>query len=294
MTGYATLQHETPHGTLQVELRSVNARFLDLSFKIPDDLRLAEPVLRERLAGLLKRGKLECRVAFHRPASTERRTSVDRDVLASVAQAAAVVQQIVPDASPMTVADLLRWPGVLGDDRFDPAALAAHIAPLADEVLVDFVASRRREGRKLAEVILGQIEQIEQTVDSLADFVPSLLRQYEEKLTERLRAVLVDATQGTPVPAEETFSRLRQEITLYGMRIDVAEELARLRAHAQEVRDVLTRGGPVGKRLDFLMQEMNREANTVGSKAAARELTAAAMSLKLMIEQIREQVQNLE
>ncbi|MFT3804447.1 MAG: YicC/YloC family endoribonuclease [Burkholderiaceae bacterium] len=294
MTGYASILRETPQATLQLELRSVNSRFLDIIFKIPDDLRAVEPALRERLAGTLKRGKVECRIAFHRQQQTDRRISVDRDLLAGLAQAAAGVRQAVPDAAPMTVADLLRWPGVLGEDRFDAGALLEPITKMAGDALAELVASRRREGGKLAQVVLGLIDQIEATVEQVAAFVPGLLRQYEERLTERLRTVLTDASAGTTVPTEETFARLRQEITLYGMRIDVAEELARLRAHAQEVRDVLAGGGAVGKRLDFLMQEMNREANTVGSKSATRELTNAAMTLKLLVEQIREQVQNIE
>ena len=294
MTGFAAHSLTLEHASVNIDLRSVNQRYLELHFRLADEFRALEPQLRELLQQRLARGKVECRIAFHRQQQTDRRATIDRELLASLAQASASVRQIVPDAAPMTVADLLRWPGVLGEDRFDASALLEPITRMAGDALAELVASRRREGAKLAQVVLGLIEQIEASVEQVAAFVPNLLRQYEERLAERLRAVLVDASAGTTVPAEETFARLRQEITLYGMRIDVAEELARLRAHAQEVRDVLTRGGAAGKRLDFLMQEMNREANTVGSKSATRELTNAAVTLKLLVEQIREQVQNIE
>ena len=294
MTGYASVQRDLAAFSLSLEPRSVNARFLDLTFKIPDEMRALELPLRERLSGTLQRGKLECRLSYQRRAGADRRPRLDRALLAQLALIADEVRTIVPGASPLTVAELLRWPGVMGEDRFEPQAMGAEVLSMADAALQDFVASRAREGEQLARVIGERIDAIERIVASVTQTAPGLLTCFEDRLTERLKSVLVQSSEGSAVPVEETFARVRQEITAYGLRIDVAEELSRLSAHAVEVRRVLRNGGPVGKRLDFLMQELNREANTLGSKAAALEFSASAMELKLLIEQIREQVQNLE
>ena len=279
---------------LSIELRSVNSRFLDLVFRIPDELRAAEPPLRERLSAALQRGKLECRIAVHRRTPADRQPALDRGLLANLAQAAVTVRELAPGATPLGVADLLRWPGVWIDEKVDPQTTLAAIPGLANQALAEFIASRAREGAKLAAGIAERTRRIDAIIAGLKQRAPQLLQTFEDKLTERLKAALLEASAGTGVPIEETFSRVRQEITLYGLRIDVAEELSRLGAHVSEVRRVLDEGGPVGKRLDFLMQELNREANTLGSKAGAIELSSAAMDLKLLIEQMREQVQNLE
>ncbi len=294
MTGFAAVQREFPSATLSLELRSVNGRFLDLALKIPEELRWAEPVLRERLNGAVQRGKLECRIAFGRRVDAARQPALDRGLLASLARVAAEVRAVVPEAAPLSTAELMRWPGVMQDDRFDAAELVAAIGEMLDAALIEFIASRQREGARLTQGIVDRVQAIEAIVTRVAEQSPQLLRSYEDRLTERLRTVLAEAGAATGVPTDEIFNRVRQEVTLYGLRIDVAEELSRLASHAAEVRQVLVRGGPVGKRLDFLMQELNREANTLGSKAAAVELSAAAMELKLLIEQIREQVQNIE
>lgn len=295
MTGYANVQGDAQACTLSVELRSVNARFLDLALKVPDELRFVEPVLREKLAATLKRGKLECRIGMQRRTMAgERGPSLDTELLAAIAQAARAVRGLVPDAAPLTAADLLRWPGVWGESRADPVLLSREIAEMVDQALDEFVASRQREGTKLAAAILERVAAIETIVADLATRTPELLKAFESRLVERLRAALVDAASGTAIPTDETLSRLRQEVTLHGLRIDIAEEISRLAAHTGEVRRVIEQGGAIGKRLDFLMQELNREANTVGSKAAAVDLSAASMEMKLLIEQIREQVQNIE
>ena len=294
MTGFAAVQRELPAATLSLELRSVNGRFLDLALKIPEELRSAEPVLRERLNGAIQRGKLECRIAYGRRVDATRQPALDRGLLANLARVAAEVRTVVPEAAPISTAELMRWPGVMQDDRFDATELIAAIGTMLDAALADFIASREREGARLTQVILDRVLAIEAIVARVAEHSPQLLRSYEDRLTERLKAVLAEAGAATGVPTEEIFNRVRQEVTLYGLRIDVAEELSRLASHAAEVRQVLARGGAVGKRLDFLMQELNREANTLGSKAAAVELSAASMELKLLIEQIREQVQNME
>jgi uncharacterized protein (TIGR00255 family) len=294
MTGYASVYRELPSVCLSLELRAVNARFLDLVVKIPDELRSAEPPLREMLAGTLRRGKLELRTAFQRRTSADRQLTVDHALLIELARISNEVRARAPDAAPMTVAELLRWPGVLGDERMDSAALNVELLSMADQALAEFIASRIREGTKLAQAILERVEGIEEIVAKLGQTAPDLLTSFEDKLTERLRMVLIQSSNGSSIPVEETFARVRQEITAYGLRIDVSEELSRLSAHASEVRRVLRQGAAVGKRLDFLMQELNREANTLGSKSATAAFSTAAMELKLLIEQMREQVQNIE
>ena len=294
MTGFAAVQRELPEWSLALELRSVNSRFLDLVFKIPDEWRGLEPAVRERLGGALKRGKLECRLAVHRRSDSGRQLKVDAATVTRLAGAAAELRRLLPELGPLAMADVLRWPGVLADAGADSGLIEATARSMAVEAVEALVASRAREGRRLAAVIETHIDQIDGIVAQLETLMPTLLRQHELKLTERLRTALEDAGQGTPIPAEETLARLRQELTLHGMRIDVAEELSRLKAHLEEMRETLARGGPIGKRLDFLTQELNREANTIGSKAVARESGSAAIELKLQIEQIREQVQNLE
>jgi uncharacterized protein (TIGR00255 family) len=294
MTGYASVQRDLPAMSLSLELRSVNARFLDLSFKIPDELRGVEPMLRQRLAGAVRRGKLECRIGCSRRSSAPRKPALDRVLLVQLSQVSEEIRTIVPGALPMSVAELLRWPGVLGEERTDPAGLNNEIVSMAQAALGEFSASRVREGEQLAGALLQRIARIEVIVAELTQAAPALLAHFEERLTERLRLIIERSSQGSSVPAEETFARVRQEIAAHGLRIDVAEELSRLSAHAAEVRRLLAAGGEVGKRLDFLMQELNREANTLGSKSAAAQFTDSAVELKVLIEQMREQIQNIE
>jgi uncharacterized protein (TIGR00255 family) len=299
MTGYAIASREIPAGQISVELRSVNSRFLDLTLRIQDDLRPAEPALRDLIGRAVQRGKLECRVSLRAPAAGPAQGMIDPRVLEQLARLDASVRAALPEATPLSVGELLRWPGVLAEDA-GPESLEPAVLEAAREALSTFVASRAREGEKLATLILERADAIEAIVDQVSERAPELLALHEQKLIERLRLALEGAAAtgaggaSSTVPLDETLARVRQEVTLHGMRVDIDEELGRLRSHLTELRQALTGHGPVGKRLDFLMQEFNREANTIGSKAAALELTRAAIDLKLFIEQIREQVQNLE
>jgi uncharacterized protein (TIGR00255 family) len=291
MTGYAQVTRETAAGQIGVEIRSVNARFLDLALRIPDELRAVEPALRDLIAAAVQRGKVECRIAFRPAARGEAGLPLDTQVLAQVATLARRVADAVPEATPPSVGDILRWPGLLGE----PAGIAAHapeVLEVARAALEEFVASRAREGGKLAAFLRERASAICAITEPLRQRSPELLAAWQARLVERLRSAL-EHTEA-PVPIEETMARVRQEVTAYGLRIDVAEELSRLQAHVDELRRVLDAGSPAGKRLDFLMQEFNREANTLGSKAAAIDLTGASIELKVLIEQMREQVQNIE
>ncbi|HEY4318290.1 MAG TPA: YicC/YloC family endoribonuclease [Herbaspirillum sp.] len=300
MTGYAIHTRETAAGTVTIELKSVNSRFLDLQFRVNDDLRALEPALREAIIGRVVRGKLECRLSFGRRAATGASQTVNAELLASLA---ALQQQLrsrpeFADAAPLSVAELLRWPGVIEEIEIGQERLQQDVASAMQAALDAFIESRAREGAALQDVLLSRIDMMEAIVARITPLVPQLVAQFQQRASERLQDALglAQAQQnGAPsLSREETLERIRQEVTLYGIRIDIAEELARLGAHLNETRHILKKGGQVGKRLDFMMQELNREANTVGSKAAMKELADAAMELKLLIDQMREQVQNLE
>ena len=282
MTGYAAATRDLPTASLAAEVKSVNGRFLDVQFRLSEELRAVEPALRELIQARVGRGKVECRVAVTPPTGAAPRISVNEALLAELAETSKKVRGAVPDASPLSVGEVLHWPGVLGDDR--SAALREACVALVQELLEDFAATRSREGAKLAAMLVERAQRMKSLVASIQPRLPEAIAAYEEKLAARLREVLGGADE----------ERIRQEIALYGVKVDVAEELNRLGAHLEEVHRVVGAGGPVGKRLDFLMQELNREANTLGSKSVSKELSDASLELKLLIEQMREQIQNIE
>lgn len=294
MTGYASVSRDTAAGRVSLELRSINSRFLDLSFRMPDDLRAAEPGLRELLTAGVARGKVECRIALQKLPSENRQPAIDRGLLAQLLAASAEIAALAPQAAPLSQADLMRWPGVLAEPLADPDAVAREVVELGRQAVEELAASRMREGARLAQAILERAGRMHEIVAQLRADAPALLTAFEQRLVERLRAALGEAAAGTSLPPEQAMDRVRQEVVLYGLRIDIAEELSRLAVHIDELQRIVSGTGQAGKRLDFLLQELNREANTLGSKAANIDLTNAAVEMKLLIEQIREQVQNIE
>jgi uncharacterized protein (TIGR00255 family) len=299
MTGYAVTTRETAAGTLTIELKSVNSRFLDLQFRINDDLRSIEPALREAIMARVSRGKVECRLSFGRKAAEGGVQSLNTTLVSSLARLQEQLRQQFRDAAPMSIAELLRWPGVIEENELAHDTFLADASAAMAAALDAFVESRVREGAALQAMLESRIADMENIVQRITPLVPQAVAQFQAKATERMQEALGLATQNGAAPSntlsrEEALERIRQEVTLYGVRIDIAEELSRLSAHLAETRHILKKGGQVGKRLDFMMQELNREANTVGSKAALKELSDASMSMKLLIEQMREQVQNLE
>jgi uncharacterized protein (TIGR00255 family) len=282
MTGYAAATRDLPIASLAAEVRSVNGRFLDVQFRLPDELRPVEPALRELIQTRVGRGKVECRVSVTPPANATPRISVNEGLLLELAEVSRKVRAAVPDALPLSVGEVLGWPGVLGDDR--SAALREACVALVHELLEDFSATRSREGGKLAQMLIERIERMKDLLAAIQPKLPEAIAAYQEKLSARLREALGGADE----------ERVRQEIALFGVKADVAEELTRLAAHLEEVSRVVAAGGAVGKRLDFLMQELNREANTLGSKSVSKELSDASLEFKLLIEQMREQIQNIE
>jgi len=283
MTGYAAATGDTPRGALNIELRSVNARFLDLQFRVSDELRSLEPALRELIAARVSRGKLDCRV-FLKEAAIPPGARIDADALARLGALSAEVAQKLPQAVPLRVADVLRWPGVIAESPLDEEETRRIASNLCRKALDEFVASRSREGAKLATAVAERVAAMRARLEQAAPLVPQALAAYQAKLTERLREAMGSAND----------ERIRAELTVFATKVDVDEELTRLRAHLDEVDRTLKKGGAIGKRLDFVAQELNREANTLASKAASAELSDCALELKLLIEQMREQVQNIE
>ena len=306
MTGYAIVTRETAGGTLTIELKSVNSRFLDLQFRMNDDLRALEPGLRESIMAQVTRGKVECRVSFGRKTAGAGGQALNKTTLATVAALQHQVLQQFADATPLSVGELLRWPGVIEEAQLGTDTLQAEVASATTEATAAFIGSRTREGAALRAMLESRIDDLQTLVAQITPLVPQVVAQFQQKAFERMQTALGFGAAGAAgsagaaiapaatVSRDEVLDRVRQEVTLYGIRIDVSEELTRLGAHLAETREVLSKGGQVGKRLDFMMQELNREANTVGSKAAVKELSDAAMAMKLLIEQMREQVQNLE
>lgn len=284
MTGFATAAAELDTGSLAVELRAVNHRYLDLQLRMPDELRMLEPLLREILAAQLTRGKVECRIGFAPRPSVQNPAQLNQSLVQQLAQWSDEVQAILPEADGLSVADVLRWTGVLQSASIPTDTLQTMVPELLHQVLSEFTSARGREGEKLQEFLLQRIEQIETLCALVAPRIPTAIAAYEEKLAGRLRIALQTGDD----------ERVRQEITLFASKIDVDEELSRLQTHLVEMKRVLVKGGTVGKRLDFLMQELHREANTLGSKSVDAEVSRSSMEMKLLIEQMREQIQNLE
>ena len=284
MTGYAARTLDVECGALHIELKSVNSRYLDFQFRVCEELRVVEPALREMFSARLTRGKLECRVSFAAAVARTRQLDLNADLLQRLKAFEAQVRTELPQAAPLAVSDVLRWPGMFGDDTLDSEALVPACLALASEALDDFSASRAREGEKLATVILERVARMRDLVRDVAPRIPVAQAAFQDKLRQRLIDAIGSADD----------ERIRQEVAVFAVRIDVAEELARLSTHLDEVERVLKAGGASGKRLDFLMQELNREANTLGSKSVVSEVSQTAMELKLLIEQMREQIQNLE
>jgi uncharacterized protein (TIGR00255 family) len=284
MTGYASAAAELDSGSLTLELRAVNHRYLDLQVRMADELRALEPVLREAISAQLSRGKVECRVGFAARHAGHSPAQLNHALLLQLAQWNFEVQAELPDARSLGVAEVLHWNGMLQGTTLSADTLRGTVLELLQQVLRDFAAARGREGNKLEEFMLQRVEQVEALCSEVAPRIPAAVAAYEEKLAARLHAAMQGGDD----------ERLHQEITLFAHKIDVDEELSRLRTHLAETKRTLDKGGAVGKRLDFMMQELHREANTLGSKSVDAEVSRAAMEMKLLIEQMREQVQNIE
>lgn len=282
MTAYAGGERVTPWGTLGCELRSVNHRFLEVGVRLPEDLRALEPQLRERVSARISRGKLDLVMRLRAP---EAATSLAVDE-ALVEQLGELAQRLQPRFPLLQVGfiDLLQYPGVLRAEAADAAALQAEALALLEQTLDGFVQAREREGQKLAEAISERVDGVERIARDVHVLIPAIRDGQRAKLAARLADL--------PHPVDP--GRAEQELVLWLQKLDVDEELDRLGSHITEIRRVLKQREPVGRRLDFLLQEFNREANTLGSKSVDSRTSNAAVELKVLIDQIREQVQNIE
>ena len=281
MTAFATIERATPWGTLSAEMRSVNHRYLELSLRSPDELRGAEPALRERIAQRLQRGKVELSLRFR--ASQGGEMALNTDLLDRLGHMAVEAHARFPQLQ-VEFAQLLQFPGVLQRAEVDPTALQAEAVAAVEALLDAFTESRQREGEKLAVLMRERLDAMERHVAAVRGWMPEIRGALEQRLRDRLEALREAADNG----------RLEQELVLGLSKIDVEEELDRLGVHICEGRRVLALTEPVGRRLDFLMQEFNREANTLGSKSVDARTTQVSVELKVLIEQLREQVQNIE
>lgn len=294
MTGYAALDGKTLAGTVTAECRSVISRFLDLTLRLDDALRFTEPAVRERLQKRLTRGKVELRLNLTADASALP-ASVNEEALRRVLALQETILKLDPQAQELSVAEILELPGIAAAETPDRDKLLQEVLAIVDRTLDEFIAAREREGAALAQVLSGYCDKMSAVVKDVRGAMPQIISQLEGRLTERLTDALADALkEKSTLTKEEVTDRIRQEVTMYAIKMDVDEEMNRLDTHLAEVKRLLAQGGAVGRKLDFMAQEMNREANTLGSKAAAIEMTQASLALKITIDQMREQIQNLE
>ena len=293
MTGYANalsaVQAGTERAAVSVELRSVNGRFLDLGFRLPDELRSLEPALRELLGAAFKRGKIELRLSTARE-SDNAWPQPSPEQLNRLSRLEGLVRGWLGDARPLSVNEALLWcRGAAAPERLDEAALQA-----ARDCIQGLREAREREGARLVDVLLDKLARLRELAGAAEPMVPAVVQRQQQRFLDRWAEALATTGAAQTFSADSLRERALNEAAAYAIRIDVAEELARLRAHLDEVERLLRTGGEVGKRLDFLIQELQREANTLGSKSAALELTNVSVEMKVLIEQMREQVQNIE
>jgi len=282
MTGFARQVAESPQGSLTCELRSVNHRYLDVSFRLPEELRSKEIELRQTISETVRRGKVECSLHFRRAAGEDGR--VNRDLVRLLGERLDEIRDLLPDTGAIDPLDLLRWPGVVEEAEVEADTLFATAFDLLAETLTSLAAMRASEGERIEAMLLTRCDEVLVIAAGVRERMPDVMSAVRAKQRERLDKLDVEAD-----PA-----RLETELALIAQKLDVDEELDRIQSHVSELRSVLASDEPVGRRLDFLMQELNREANTLGSKSADAATTKAAVDLKVLIEQMREQIQNIE
>jgi uncharacterized protein (TIGR00255 family) len=284
MTGFARVEAQLEQGDLAWELRAVNHRFLDAQFKMPEDFRRLEPELRKRLGAKLTRGKVDCSLRFRAAENTSTESGIRSDALDRLIALLAEVRQREPYAAAPDALDMLRWPGLLEEPETDLTALLEAATDLFEQALIQMQNMRESEGARMHAVILDRCDSIDQAVAAMRERAPEVKQTIRQRLDDRIAQIC----------AELDPQRLEQEVAILAQKSDIDEELDRLDSHVKEVRDTLAKNKPVGRRLDFLMQELNREANTIGSKSPDTDTTRIAVDIKVAIEQMREQVQNIE
>lgn len=283
MTAYARIEHKASWGNASFEIRSVNQRYLETYLRLPEQLRSLEPALRERLRKRLSRGKVEVNLRYDVASDTGAELNINQDLARQLLGAANWLKAEAGQGD-IALTDILRWPGVIATAEQDMDAISAELLGAFDKALDQFVEARGREGNAIKEMLESRLSAVESQIAIVREHMPKVIEWQREKLTSRLEEI-----QG-----ELDSTRIEQEMVLLAQKLDVAEEMDRLEAHITEARRILKKGGSEGRRLDFMMQEFNRESNTLASKSISTEITAAAVELKVLIEQMREQIQNVE
>jgi uncharacterized protein (TIGR00255 family) len=284
MTAFARQMSTSELGQLTLEIKSVNHRFSEVSLRLPEDLRFMEPRLRQVISKHIQRGKVDCVVRYLPPELQATSVQINRDLLAVLTSATREIEDLLPEAAPSRAMDYLKWPGVIAAPEQDLHALGEQLLAMLQTALKELTDNRSREGEQLKVLILERCANLEQEVERVKARLPIAIDAMRQRLIDRL----------TELKSELDETRVEQEMVLLVNKSDVAEEIDRLAAHVVEVRRVLEQTQPMGRRLDFLMQELNREANTLSAKSMDTEMTRAAVELKVLIEQMREQVQNIE
>lgn len=284
MTAFARQEQHTPMGTLILELRSVNHRYLDIAMRLSEEMRMFEPLLREVIQARLARGKVDCNLRIQHQASSPETLEIDSQLVETLAHATREIDAILYNPAPINAMEVLRWPGVIKSQEMDADQFKQDLQGYIDAALDELIENRAREGGRLAELILARCDDMKTIVAQVQERLPQILNANEQRLRERLQSIKQDVDE----------VRLEQELVMFAQKVDVAEEMDRLLTHIEEVKRTLKQKKPVGRRLDFLMQELNREANTLGSKSVDSDTTTASVELKVLIEQMREQVQNIE
>ena len=284
MTGFASQSRDYDYGQLNLEIRTVNHRYLEIQFRLPDELRSLEAGLRDAIAAKIVRGKVDCRIGYTPIPSAAKGLPLNDDVLKQLMKYNDSIKSAFPGSAPLSVSNILNFPGIFEQDAPPVERISADALLLLGNALEELAHTRSREGEKLKSLLLERVAKMEMLADEVVPQVPKLVAAFQEKLLARIRDAAVSVED----------DRLRQEVVLFASKIDVDEELSRLKAHLTEVRRVLEKGGSAGKRLDFLMQELNREANTLGAKSVATDVSKTSVEIKVLIEQMREQIQNIE
>lgn len=285
MTAFARQEGDGEWGSLQLELRSVNHRYLEVNPRLPDEMRQLEPKLREHIGKRLGRGKVDCTIRYQPPqANISGELNINHDLVKQLAHVSREIDGLIYNPAPVNSLEVLRWPGVMESTAVDPEQLQGAALAVLDAALDELDENRQREGEKLKAIILQRCDNIAEVVTAVRQRLPEVLAGVRQRLKDRLEELRQELDE----------NRLEQEMVIQAQKLDVDEEMDRLETHIAEVRHVLERDEPVGRRLDFLMQELNREANTLGSKSADSETTRASVELKVLIEQMREQIQNIE
>ncbi len=273
MTGYAIATKESSQGILSLELRSVNHRYLDIQFRLPDKFRALEPSMRELITSKLNRGKVDCYMSFNQLSGNEGMQRINTELLQKLLELNHTVRTALPDAQSLSVADILRWPNILKTEILPTDDLCNLCKELLQNTLDELTAARAREGEKLKILLLERLASMRQLTAAAAPLIPALVTAFQERITAKLNDAIINSGD----------DRIRQELVLFASKIDIDEEISRLETHFDEVERVLVEGGVVGKHLDFLMQELNREANTIGSKSVDSDLSKISMELKILI-----------